>query len=267
MAKVTIRLGLMATNGRTHNLKSRIEENENRVFMVCPRCKASRISSAAICAENCCDQVFDRSELNLRGRMEGEKMVVIPADAIREAKTEVSTPLGDLTLAIHPSEGFEGECVENGSSYVFVPDKADPFYSLLLDLAMDAGYAIVGMLTMSQNGLAKLYRLHNIGGRLMMRETLLPSQTAMIAPIPGQAPKPKEAAMFSQLVSIMVEDFDPALYTNERQAAIRKLIEKAAGTKPPAKRPVKKGVKVADTSDLEDQLEAALAAQKARKAS
>jgi non-homologous end joining protein Ku len=195
--------------------------------------------------------------------MEGDQLVVVPNVEIKSAKANASLPVGDFTLAVHPAEQFEVECAEFGASYVFVPDKGDPFFSLLLSKAADSSIALVGMLSLSQNGQAKLYRLRNVEGRLILREALLPNQTQMLVPTYCQAPKAKESALFDALVEAVIVDFDPGAYTDDRLIAVRKVLEKAANGK---SAPVKKGARsktTEESSDLESQLEAALAAQKA----
>jgi hypothetical protein len=147
---------------------------------------------------------------------------------------------------------------------VFVPAKGDAFFTLLLNKAADPDLAIIGPLSFSKGGIAKLYRLHASRYSLVLRELSRPEETQQAPAAPLKPATEKENAMFDQLVMAMTEDFDPAAYSNDRINAVRKaLVEAAGGDAEVIDLPVPKPA----GESMEDLLAAAIAAAAAKKAS
>jgi hypothetical protein len=274
----TIRISLMeivSTRGGLYSARDNSSERDTSLKMVCPSCKQSLLDQVYTCQAGCHpsdaapakhDEGWTVSEVGSdRVRVEGKgktaTLTLVDATEI-EAANATTFDKGELALTIRPAEQVEAHTYPGGNHYVFLPEKPDRVYAMLLKAAADPTKAIIGILNM--RGKENLYRLTNYQGTLRVTELLRPEETAVFDAIVTPPLDSKEQAMFDQLVEAVEEDFDAEEFASSRLANLKQLLAEKAGTVAPvAAGPTATPKKPADTTDA---LAAALKAAQAAKA-
>jgi non-homologous end joining protein Ku len=267
--KVSITGTLLSTVGSIIPIKDTEDQRDTKLSMICPACRDSKLDQFYRCKKGCLPEDPDApgwttKEIPDRGREVDGKIVAIDPDQLEEAQASLLEK-GVLALDVRPAESVTLNTWPGGTAYWFEPDRADPFYGFLVELACNPEVALIGL--MNLRGGDKLYRLCPWGGGLVLQEVLRPQdvRTFQVHQVNlGDA----EKAMGDALVKALMADFNPDDYASEKVAAYRQLIADAAAAENPngaAPASVAKKSKKAAEPDLTSMLAAALAVATARK--
>lgn len=234
---LTIRLGLASTKGGLYNLQDTSGESDTRLSNNCPSCQNSLMSQLYHCKAGCVPNPqapaasplgWSSGEVTTKCRVEGKKIIPIDVAAFNAAKAAaVTREPGQMELEPVDAAGLEANTAPGAHCYVFVPETADDFYTLLLQNASaDPTTALIGFVNL--RGYEKQYRLEAKQGTLRVQELLRPDDTAKF-PALGLKPVSKvNADQFRALVDALKDDYDPDAAVNPKTAALRQVIEAAS---------------------------------------
>lgn len=269
---IKIVLSLLNTEGGLFNIKNTTASREVALKNVCPACHASLMSQLYKCDNGCkpdpgtttFDEGWKAGEIVDRCRVEGtrtsKKLIVVTAEEIAATKAVEQDLKPSLELAVYPADQVEKATWPGGTTYAFIPDKADEVYALLLEGTKDASKAFVGILNLRST--EKLYRVIAHEGAIRLQELLAPEDVAEFDPVALPSIDASKTAMFASFVSAVEDDFDPSAYTSTKREAMKALLDSKTGGTPIA--PTKATTKPAAT--VNDQLLAALTMAQATKA-
>lgn len=264
-------VGLIRAPGKLYSIKDSTSSNETKMFMVCPKCKASKLDQLYCCQAGCVPEDTDEEagkagfkagSCTDRGRMDGDKLIVMSEDEIAEAKGS-KLEKGVLDLRRSPAAEVDARTWATGGAWWFEPERQDALYGLFVERVKDPAWAFIGTANIAGDRFVRL-RPHN--GGIVVEELLRPSDLRTFE-MGSVAYGEKEAKMFDAILEQITEDFDPEAFESDKIAALRELIASKADDSIATVTPITAGksAKVAEP-DLADQLAIALAAAQAAKA-
>lgn len=274
LSTITINYSLLSTVGGLYQTRDDSGVREIKASMVCPDCENSLLNQVYQCQAGCKPSPkapgknadgWTTKEIPGRARVEGkgaaQKLIVLAPDEVAAAKAP-SIPPGETSIVVHPAEEWEAVSAPSGSTFVFVPEKADKLFTMFLGAATDTTKAFIGVINL--RGIEKPCRFVAHNGTLRVIEYLWPEQTAVFAAAPTTPVLAAEQAVFDELTGLLSDPLDVADYSDSRRANMVNLIASKQGlVGQPA--PVLPKPTAKTTTDL-DQLNAALALAKAAKA-
>lgn len=225
----------------------------------CPECTApARVSQVYTCPES--HGPFREDQLG-RGRdVDGEFTAVSQEEY--EAAMGADLAKGEWPLGVYPADQVEALTRPDEAAYRMRPGKgtSSAAYGVLLAIATDARYALVGELAVK--GAPKPYRLTAWGNMLVAQSLIRPDDLTVPEGAQAEVPNAKISKMVEVLLAGELTDFDTETFRNRRAERLEALDE----AKRSGETVVEAPAKIAPEADVLSLLEASLAkAKKSRK--
>lgn len=266
LKSLNLSFGLLSMTGNVMTVKKANSAKEENFKMVCPlhADDPHGVKQRYACEHEPDGETFLPGEC-LKGRETDDGMVIVSAEAAKSVR-ESDLPEKTLDLRAHPYE--PATTFAFGNAYVFVPDAAHQFYSVLLQLIDEQGVIqtesgakmLVGLVSF-RKGSESFVRAERWGSQIVLRELLRPEDVDQFPTLDGTVDT-KHIDLARQLIDAQSEDFDPETYKASVRDRIAALVEAAKNGEVDLTPKTKAEPKVADISAL---LEQSLAAAKAKK--
>lgn len=230
LENVTLNLGAVNVIG---NLVSPVATNSKKAeafFMLCPGCGAdspSRVNQGYSCDHG--HGPFSVSEIPLRGKEDGDEIVVVSKEEIDAAKESAHTKLL-LELHVHDAEQVEKRAFPVDKPYVFWPHEASAkaasiFKEMVDEAGKCNGKSLVGMLNTGRD--EKLIRVQTWNGMIVLQTICRPEDAKDFPEYPVPAADEKLLGLAKTLVDGQVEEFDPDDYRKTSRERLGLLVDAA----------------------------------------
>lgn len=268
LAGLNVTFGLLSMKGNVLTVKKANSNKSEEFKMVCPLHPETPhgVKQCYVCINDTAGETFLPGEC-LKGREEGDDLILVPKDAIADARQGGDLPAKTLELRAHPFD--PSATFASGSAYVFQPEAASQFYATLLALMDTDGViqtesgpkVLVGLVSL-RKGSETFMQLDRWGDQLVLRELVRPEDVDSFEPVDAVADT-KLLNMARQLIDATAEEFDPEVYKASVRDRIAALVEQAKNGEIDLEVFAKPTATVDDMAAI---LEASLEAAKAKKA-
>ncbi len=188
----------------------------------CPECAVpARVTQVYSCADQ--HGPFKESELG-RGRDVDGEFVAVSEEEYEEAMG-TGIAKGEWPLSVFPADQVTSVTLPDESAYRLRPGKgtSNKLYGILLGIASDARYALVGELAVK--GAAKPYRLTVWGEMLIAQSIIRPDDLTVPEGTNAEEPDAKIAEMAKALLEGELTDFDADTFRSQRAERLAALDE------------------------------------------
>jgi len=228
-------LGLVTLKADLVPAKQTGSDAESQFNTLCNDCPTpTKPNQVYVCPNDATHGPYKMGELTRRGKEVDGTLVEVTAEELAAVKT------GDVAekafaISIFPADQVDKVTLPGDAVYRIRPRKdASPAeyktYGLLRELAADPTKALLGEFILKSGSTPKMGRLLVFNGQIVLQTLIRPSDLAPTDSIDDVPLSEKEQALATTLANSLIEDFDPATWTNKvRERAKALLAAKADG--------------------------------------